>query len=174
MPVQGQRCCSTTMSLETPGRRCRRVQPSIRSLIGTLVICAETRDSSTLAVAYRKSRDATLSTLSLSDLVLQPLFETGLTEYEVSVAHDVEAVTVSATAGDSGASLVAVSPEDSSASTLGHQIPLEVGVNVITVMVTAEDDSVTGIYTITVTRASSPVAISGPSPRPSPARAGGV
>ena len=141
---------------------------------GTQAICAEAKDSSTLAVAYHKNRDATLSTLSLNDLVLKPLFETGLTEYEVSVVYDVEAVTVSATASDTEASSVAVLPEDSSASTLGHQIPLEVGENIITVLVTAEDDSVTGTYTITVTRAASPVAVSEPSSKPAPARAGGV
>ena len=149
------------------------------SSVGPLVketpaLCADTKDSSTLVVAYRKNRDATLSTLSLNDLVLQPLFETGLTEFEVSVVYDVEVVTVSATASDAGASSVAISPEDSNASAQGHQIPLEVGKNVITVLVTAEDASVTGAYTITVTRAPSPVAVSEPSPKPAPARAGGV
>ena len=144
------------------------------ALSGTQVKCADTKGSSTLAVAYRKSRDATLDTLSLNDLSLRPLFEAGLTEYEVSVAYEVETVTVTAIASDAGASAVAVSPDDPSASTAGHQVPLEVGENVITVTVTAEDASVTGTYTITVTRAPSLEVVSEPSPKPTPPRTGGV
>ena len=144
------------------------------ALNGTQVMCADTKGSSTLALAYRKSRDATLDILSLNDLSLRPLFEAGLTEYEVSVAYEVETVTVTAIASDAGASAVAVSPDDSSASTAGHQVPLEVGENVITVTVTAEDASVTGTYTITVTRAPSLEVVSEPSPKPTPPRTGGV
>ena len=141
---------------------------------GTQVLCVDTKGSSTLAVAYRKNRDATLTTLSLNDLGLQPIFEAGLTEYEVSVAYDVETVTVTAIASDAGASAVAISPDDSSAPTMGHQVPLEVGENVITMTVTAEDASVTGTYTITVTRAPSLEVVSEPSPKPTPPRTGGV
>ena len=141
---------------------------------GKQVMCADTKGSSTLAVAYHKSRDATLDTLSLNDLGLRPLFEAGLTEYEVSVAYEVETVTVTAIASDAGASAVAVSPDDPSASTMGRQVPLEVGENVITVTVTAEDASVTGTYTITVTRAPSLEVVSEPSPTPVPPVTGGV
>ena len=149
--------------------------PGIGPLVnGTQVKCADTKGSSTLAVAYRKNRDATLTTLSLNGLSLRPLFEAGLTEYEVSVTYDVETVTVSAIPSDAGASAVAVSPDDSSASTMDHQVPLEVGENVITVTVTAEDASVTGTYTITVTRAPSLEVVSEPSPKPTPPRTGGV
>ena len=136
------------------------------ALNGTQVMCADTKGSSTLALAYRKSRDATLDILSLNDLSLRPLFKAGLTEYEVSVAYEVETVTVTAIASAAGASAVAVSPDDSSAPTMGHQVPLEVGENVITVTVTAEDASVTGTYTITVTRAPSLEVVSEPSPKP--------
>ena len=144
------------------------------ALSGTQVKCANTKGSSTLAVAYRKSRDATLDTLSLNDLSLRPLFKAGLTEYEVSVAYEVETVTVTAIASDSGASAVVVSPGDSNASTAGHQVPLEVGENVITVTVTAEDASVTGTYKITVTRAPSLGVFSEPPPKPTPPKTGGV
>ena len=144
------------------------------ALSGTQVKCADTKGSSTLAVAYRKSRDATLDILSLNDLSLRPLFKAGLTEYEVSVAYEVETVTVTAIASDSGASAVVVSPGDSNASTAGHQVPLEVGENVITVTVTAEDASVTGTYTITVTRAPNLEVVSEPSPKPASPKTGGV
>ena len=149
--------------------------PGIGPLVNrTQVKCADTKGSSTLAVAYGKNRDATLNILSLNDLSLRPLFEAGLTEYKVSVAYEVETVTVSAIASDAGASAVAVSPDDSSASTMGRQVPLEVGENVITVTVTAEDASVTGTYTITVTRAPSLEVVSEPSPTPVPPVTGGV
>ena len=144
------------------------------ALSGTQVKCADTKGSSTLAVAYRKSRDATLDILSLNDLNLRPLFEAGSTEYEVSVAYEVETVILTAIASGAGASAVAASPGDLSDSTAGHQVRLEVGENVITVTVTAEDASVTGTYTITVTRAPSLEVVSEPPPKPTPPKTGGV
>ena len=140
---------------------------------GAQALCADTKGSSILAVAYGKSRDATLRGLSLDALTLRPIFEAGVTEYRVSVAYEVENVTVTAVTADPGASVM-LSPDDSSASTTRHQVPLNVGENVIRVTVTAEDASVSGTYTITVSRAPNLQVVSGPSRKPDSPRAGGV
>ena len=144
------------------------------ALSGTQVKCADTKGSSTLAVAYRKSRDATLETLSLDDLSLRPLFEAGLTEYEVSVAYEVETVTLTVSPATPERPRWWSHRATQTASTAGHQVPLEVGENVITVTVTAEDASVTGTYTITVTRAPNLEVVSEPSPKPASPKTGGV
>ena len=150
---------------ETPG-----IGPFVN---GARALCADTKGSSTLAVAYAKNKDATLSALSLDALSLRPFFKAGVTEYQVSVDYEVENVTVTAVAADAGASVV-LSSGDSRASTTGHQVPLQVGENVIRVTVTAEDASVTGTYTITVSRAPSLQVISAPSGKPDSPGRGGV
>ena len=63
-----------------------------------------------------------------------------------------EEVTVTATADDAGATF-AIAPADANSGTSGHQVTLPVGETAITGTVTAEDDSTTKEYAITVTRA---------------------
>ena len=94
------------------------------------------------------STDATLSSLSLSGVDIEP-FTSGYTYYTATVANSVTQTTVSATTNHSGASYViklgGVVDDDG-------VIPLRVGSNAITVSVTAEDGVTTKIYTVTVTR----------------------
>ena len=95
------------------------------------------------------SSDATLSALTLSGIDFGT-FASGTTSYSASVANSVSQTTVTPTVNDDGASYVVklggVTDADGTVS-------LAVGSNVITVEVTAEDDSTTETYTITVTRA---------------------
>ena len=94
------------------------------------------------------SKDATLSSLTLSDAPFA--FASDSTSYEVNVAHDVDQTTVTATANDDGATyaikLEGVTDADG-------VIPLAVGSNVITVEVTAEDGNTAKTYKVTVSRA---------------------
>ena len=98
------------------------------------------------------STDARLSALTLSGIDFGT-FATGTTSYTAGVANSVSQTTVSPTANDSGATYVirlgGVIDSDGTVS-------LAVGANVITVEVTAEDDSTTSTYTVTVTRAEPP------------------
>lgn len=87
------------------------------------------------------SKDATLSSLTVSPGELSPAFSTDVTEYAVTVGGDVEKLTVSAPANDSKAS-VSVSGNEG----------LQVGENTITCKVTAEDGTTTKTYTILVTK----------------------
>ena len=102
------------------------------------------------------STDATLSSLELSDVPFT--FESDTTSYEVSVAHDVEQTTVTATANDEGASYVLRLGEETDED---GTVELSVGSNVVSVEVTAEDGERTKTYAVTVTRAEAP-----PAPEP--------
>ena len=93
----------------------------------------------TVSRASELSSDATLSSLMLSDVTLMPEFASGTMEYTAMVANDVEMTTVSATTAHPGATV-----EGTGMRTL------TVGENVISVTVTAEDET-TEIYTVTVT-----------------------
>ena len=106
-----------------------------------------------LVSLQQTSTDATLSGLSLSDVNFGT-FASGTASYAASVANSVSLTTVTPTLNDSDASYViklgGVTDSDG-------VIPLSVGSNVITVVVTAEDDSTTKTYSVTVTRAATSI-----------------
>lgn len=99
--------------------------------------------------AARASSDATLSVLSLSGVNLA--FDSQIETYNVVYNGWLPLVTVSATATDAKASLV-ISPKDVANPSDGHQVLLDMGSNVITVRVTAEDGATTKTYTLNVDR----------------------
>ena len=90
------------------------------------------------------SSDATLESLTLSGLTLDQAFDSATTEYTATVDASVEATTVEAMATHPGATVAGTG-----------EMPLMVGANTVEVMVTAEDDTTTMTYTITVTVLSS-------------------
>ena len=96
--------------------------------------------------------DATLDMLDLTDVTLVPAFLSATETYTASVANGVESTTVSATPNDAAASYVV---QDDGVDDGDGVVPLDVGANVITVVVTAADDTTTKTYTVTVTRATS-------------------
>ena len=98
------------------------------------------------------STDATLKTLTLSSVDFGT-FASGTTSYTAQVANSVSQTTVSPTVNDSGASYVI---KRGGVTDADGVISLRVGSNVITVEVTAEDDTTTRTYTVTVTRAAPP------------------
>ena len=103
------------------------------------------------------STDAALSSLALSGVTLD--FDPATTTYTAEVGNDLAETTVTPTVNDDGATFVVrlegTADDDS-------VIPLSVGENVITVVVTAEDGDTTRTYTVTLTRAA-------PTPEPEPA-----
>ena len=98
------------------------------------------------------SSDASLSGLTLSGVDFGT-FASEATSYTAQVANSVSQTTVTPTVNHSGASYVVKlgGVEDADG-----EISLEVGSNVITVEVTAEDDSTSRTYTVTVARAAPP------------------
>lgn len=97
------------------------------------------------------SSDATLSALTISAGTLSPAFASGTTSYTANAANSVSSVDITATVNQADASLtINGSPAVSSTATA---VDLNVGENIITILVTAQDESTTDTYTITITRA---------------------
>ena len=98
------------------------------------------------------SSDATLNALTLSGIDFGT-FDSTTVSYTAQVANSVTQTTVTPTVNDSGASYVIKLGGITDADGV---VVLSVGSNVLTVEVTAEDDSITLKYTVTVTRAAPP------------------
>ena len=100
--------------------------------------------------------DATLSALTLTDgngiaRQLTPSFDRYIGLYMASVGNDVASLTASATRNESGATMVFVDADDT--STPGEAgYDLEVGNNLVKVMVTSEDGNRVKIYMVNVIR----------------------
>ena len=114
---------------------------------------SDTTNNCSPAIAFtvpaETSTDATLSGLSLSDVNFGT-FASGTTAYSAQVANSVTETTVTPTVNHSGATYVIKLGGVTDADGV---VSLSVGRNVITVEVTAEDDSTTKTYTVTVSRA---------------------
>ena len=103
--------------------------------------------------------DATLSAFSLtagdgSAIALSPSFSRYGFQYTASVANDVDSLTASVTANRSDADVVIVGDDDTT-SPNEAAFDLDVGSNLVKVMVTSSDGSRTKIYMAVVTRAAS-------------------
>ena len=98
------------------------------------------------------SSDPTLRALTLSGIDFGT-FDSTTTSYTTTVVNSVSQTTVNATVNHSGASYVIKLGGVTDADGI---VPLSVGSNVVTVEVTAEDDSTSQTYTVTVTRAAPP------------------
>ena len=107
------------------------------------------------------STDTTLSGLALADgttnVALSPPFVSTTTSYAASVAGSVSAVTVTPTPRDDGAGYELFDASntlltDADSATPGDQVSLAEGANTIQVRVTAQDNTATQTYTVTVTR----------------------
>ena len=94
--------------------------------------------------------DATLSALSIAPGSLTPPFNPDTTNYTAVVARDVTSVTVTATAANSAA-VITVNSTDVITGTASGDIDLDIGANIITIAVTAQDRTRQTDYTITVT-----------------------
>ena len=99
------------------------------------------------------SNDATLSSLSLVDVNLGT-FDSANLSYEAVVASSLTQTTVSLTTADPGARDL-ISPSDADDVATGHQVDLAVGLNEITIEVTASDaEKTTRRYVVALVRPS--------------------
>ena len=133
------------------------VDLGVGSNVITVEVTAEVQSTTrtytmTVTRAEPPSTDATLSALALSSVDFGT-FTAGTTSYSAQVANSVSQTTVTPTVNDSGASHVI---KIGGVTDADGVITLSVGSNAITVVVTAEDDSTTRTYTVTVTRAEPP------------------
>ncbi|MCY9660916.1 cadherin-like beta sandwich domain-containing protein [Paenibacillus chondroitinus] len=106
----------------------------------------------TVKVTRELSSNADLSALGVSRGSLNEIFAAGTTNYTLSVANNVETMTVTPTTADAGAS-VTVKGQTVQSGHASADIALNVGVNHIEIVVTAVNHT-TKTYTIDVTRIS--------------------
>ncbi len=98
------------------------------------------------------SMDASLASLELSGITLNPAFSPGTTTYTAEVQNSVTFTTVTPTKNDNSATVAYMPSEDANDMLGGHQVNLGVGQTTITVTVTAGDNNTTSTYTVTVNR----------------------
>ena len=116
--------------------------------------------------AFVPSTDASLTGLKLTwndggsnaDVTLDPVFNASTTSYTAAVGSAVDRITIGATKGDSGATVLYFDGADSQltdadGNTAGFQVNLGVGANTIKAKVAASDGETTQTYTVAVTRA---------------------
>ena len=125
-------------------------------LTGVTAIAAGAYHAVALSIIY----NSTLSALTLSDGSLSPTFTPGTKFYTAAVANAITGVTVTPTVTDVTA-MVTVNGVSVTSGTASAAIPLAVGNNTITVLVTAQNGTTTSTYTITVTRNSTVSTLSG-------------
>ncbi len=118
---------------------------TISYVAGTLTITAST--------------DATLANLAISSGTLTPSFATGTTSYTAIVSSGTTSITVTPTTTDANATIKVNGTTVASGAASGA-ISLNVGNNVITTIVTAQDGSTIDTYTVTVTRPSNDARLS--------------
>ena len=112
-----------------------------------------------VTVTREASNDATLWLVILNDangnsIELTPNFDPAITEYYASVTNGVDSVRLAAAKNHPGASFLVLTPSGK-AEPYGSVADLAVGVNLLGVVVTAEDGAEVNTYTVTVTRAGS-------------------
>jgi len=132
----------------------------IQLTVGTnaVTVTVTAQDSTTTEIYHitvtRAATNATLSKLALSAGTLNPFFAPATISYSTSVGNAVSSISITPTTGDPNATLT-VNGTAVTSGTASGAIPLTVGPNTITTIVTATDGITTKTYTITVTRAPS-------------------
>jgi trimeric autotransporter adhesin len=114
-------------------------------------------DNFSISATALISSNADLSGLTLSLEVLTPAFASATTSYTASVGNATSSITVTPTTADGNAT-VTVNGATVTSGSASATIPLNVGDNTITTVVTAQDGTTTKTYTVTVNRAAAGVA----------------
>ena len=122
-----------------------------------IVVTAEDGAASmtyTVVVKRAASSNAFLSNLEVSEGTLDPSFDPAITTYSDNVINSVISIRVRPTADDP-TSLITVNGDPVDSGQLSLPISLNIGNNIINVVVTAEDGSSSKSYSVTVARAGS-------------------
>ncbi|WP_255320071.1 OmpL47-type beta-barrel domain-containing protein [Paenibacillus elgii] len=110
-----------------------------------------TTQSYTVMVHRKPSSNVLLNGLLLSEGTLSPAFDSGIVHYEAAVEHGVTSMTVTASVYDRNA-LLTVNGREVASHQPSQPVELQVGINRLTIMVTAQDRVSTQAYTLEVTR----------------------
>lgn len=131
--------------------------PNSGSTVNTVMVLVTAQDGTTKTYIIQVmhaaiSSNANLSNLTVSSGTLSPVFSSGTTSYTLSVNNSVTAVTLTPTAASTVASDIMVNTFHVISGVESSAINLNVGINNVTIIVTAQDTT-TKSYTLTVTRA---------------------
>ncbi|WP_225986842.1 cadherin-like beta sandwich domain-containing protein [Rufibacter sp. LB8] len=121
----------------------------------TTVVTAQngtTAKTYTITATRAASTNANLSGLVLSAGTLSPVFDAGTLSYKAMVSSTTESITVTPALADASA-VVTVNGVAVTSGSASAAIPLKVGDNTITAVVTAQDGTTSKTYTTTVNRA---------------------
>jgi hypothetical protein len=150
--LAGGASCSILVSFTPTASGARSGSLSVTTSVG-----------SPLAVSLSGTGSGTLprlSGLALSGATLSPIFNPATASYEATLANSVASINVTASAADAGATITINGARVVSGSA-SSAIPLNFGVNTITVRVTAVDGVTSNDYTIVVFRLAPSLAAGG-------------
>ena len=128
--------------------------------VNVIRVVVEAQDGTTRGYTVTVTREAsgvaTLSGLVISDGVLDPAFDPGAFRYTAGVGNSVDEVTATSTVADADATVTVTVDTGATVNRSGsdYTFDLDVGSNLVTIEVTAQDGT-TQTYTVTVTRAES-------------------
>ncbi|WP_096356028.1 cadherin-like beta sandwich domain-containing protein [Mucilaginibacter gotjawali] len=128
-----------------------------QNVITITVVAQDGITAKTYTVAITRlapSANAALYILRLGSAALSPLFAPATTAYSASVANSVASTTITLVTTDANAT-VTINGVPAKSGTASAPVPLNTGLNTITVTVTAQDGITVNTYTITVTRLAS-------------------
>ena len=97
------------------------------------------------------SSDANLSTLTITGITLTPAFTPSTTSYSGAAGNSIVSVLVTARPADQRARVTVNGTQVSNTGT-APALPLAIGPNTITILVTAENGTSSRTYTVLVTR----------------------
>ncbi|TVX91691.1 S-layer homology domain-containing protein [Paenibacillus agilis] len=112
-----------------------------------------TKKTYTINVNKQPSRNAQLLHAAVSPATMSPVFSSSVTEYEVNVGHEIDQLSVTDLVYSPNSN-ISVIGATYNPLTGGYTFPLQVGVNELKVVVTAEDGLTQTVYTIKATRQS--------------------
>jgi gliding motility-associated-like protein len=121
----------------------------------TTIVTAQdgvTTDTYTITVTRLPSSNATLALLQISGQTISPTFATGTTSYTSNVTNATASIKVEAFTNSSVAT-ISINGDAVASGVASPALPLDIGSNTITTVVTAQDGVTTDTYTIIVTRA---------------------
>jgi len=104
-----------------------------------------------ITVTRLPSADATLSNFTISNGTLSPVFSPGTTSYSDVISNFTSSITVLPTTNNPGATIT-VNGISLASGVRSSEIPMNVGSNTVTVIVTAQNGTTTKTYTIAVNR----------------------
>jgi hypothetical protein len=118
-----------------------------------LVVTAQdgTQKIYSISVTRAPSAEAQLSKLEATGMTLKPAFNSGTLDYADTVANAVSSITLTPTVSVSG-SKVTVNDLPVTSGSASGALPLKVGDNKMTVLVTAQDGKTKATYTVSVVR----------------------